>query len=416
MSTYDFDVVIVGAGLAGLSAAKQLTEAGKRVHIVDASDGVGGRVRTDVVKGHLLDRGFQVMLGAYPEAQRLLDYAALDLKKFDPGAMVQMAEGRVIVSDPLRQPRHALATAKAPIGSIVDKLRIAKLQQTVQRMPLDELWQRPETTTMARLTAAGFSQHMIETFLQPLFAGISLDSDLGSSSRMFDFVFRMLAQGNSVVPANGMHMIPTQLAAALPKDTIRLQATVRAVSEHSVTIGKEVLSARSVVVATDGPAAVDLLEQAGITIPEVGSQPVTAVYFSADAAPIDEKLVMLNGVGARGGPVTNVAVMSNVAPAYAPPGLHLVVAAALGNGSPTFESDVRAQLRNWFGKSVNSWDHLRTYNIHHAQPTQTSLDPHERPVQTGGIFVAGDHRDQASIQGALRSGTRVAEAVLHAQG
>lgn len=415
MSTYDFDAVIVGAGLAGLAAAKALTAAGKRVHIVEASDGVGGRVRTDVVKGHLLDRGFQVMLAAYPEAQRVLDYPALDLKRFDPGAMVQMAEGRVIVSDPLRQPRHALATARAPIGSVRDKLRIARLQQTVQRMSLDDLWTQPESTTLERFRSVGFSERMISSFLQPLFAGISLDASLGASSRMFDFVFRMLAQGNSVVPANGMHVIPQQLAAALPRDTIRLQAAVSGVGPHEVQVGKETISARSVVVATDGPAAVALLATAGVSLPVVGSQSVSSVYFSADAAPLDDKLVVLNGVGPVNGPVTNLAVMSNVAPAYAPAGRHLVVAAVLGDGSPTLEADVRVQLRSWFGKDVDGWDHLRTYNIHHAQPTQRTLSPFERPVAMGGLFVAGDHRDQASIQGALRSGARVAEAVLQAQ-
>lgn len=415
MSSYDFDTIIVGAGLAGLAAAKELTAAGQRVRVLDAADSVGGRVRTDVVKGHLLDRGFQVMLSAYPEAQRLLDYTALDLKRFDPGAMVQLAEGRVTVSDPLRQPSRAMATVRAPIGSVADKLRIAKLQQNVRRVSLEELWDRTESSTLARLQAAGFSEHMISTFLQPLFAGISLDADLGASSRMFDFVFRMLAQGSSVVPANGMHVIPQQLAAGLPKDTVRLQARVTALDTNSVQMGKESLSARSVVVATEGPAAVALLESAGVSMPAVGSQSVSSVYFSADAAPISEKLIVLNGVGSANGPVTNVAVMSNVAPAYAPRGRHLVVAAVLGNGSPTMETDVRAQLRNWFGKAVDGWDHLRTYNIEHAQPTQRTLSPHERPVELGGLFVAGDHRDQASIQGALRSGTRVAEAVMRGQ-
>lgn len=417
MSSYDFDTVIVGAGLAGLVAARELTAAGQRVQVIDASDGVGGRVRTDVVKGHLLDRGFQVMLAAYPEAQRVLDYAALDLKRFDPGAMVQMAEGRVIVSDPLRQPRHALATVKAPVGSLGDKLRVAKLQQTVQRGSLDALWERPESSTLQRLQAAGFSERMISSFLQPLFAGISLDADLGSSSRMFDFVFRMLAQGSSVVPANGMHVIPQQLAASLPRDTIRLQAAVTSLGVNHVQLGKVAVSARSVVVATDGPSAVGLMASAGVTLPDVGSQSVSSVYFSADAAPIDEKLVVLNGLGPANGPITNVAVMSNVAPAYAPPGRHLVVAAVvgLGGGPPTLEADVRAQLSTWFGKDVAKWDHLRTYNIEHAQPTQRTLSPHERPVTMGGLFVAGDHRDQASIQGALRSGARVAEAVLQAQ-
>jgi phytoene dehydrogenase-like protein len=420
MSTYDVDVVIVGTGLAGLAAAIELTNAGKSVQILESSDGIGGRVRTDVVDGFLLDRGFQVMLAAYPEAKRLLDYSALDLRSFEPGALVQLPTGRALVSDPFRRPLDTFATATAPVGSLLDKLKIAKLRHDVQKGTLDDLWAGKEQPTIDRLRAYGFSQKMIDSFLRPLFAGISLDNELSSTSLMFDFVFRMLGEGNNVVPANGMHRIPQQLAAKLPKDTIRLRSVVTSVRQHCVEVElsgsqSETISARSVIVASDGPAASRLLATADVTMPAPGSQPVSCVYFACDVPPVDRPIIVLNGMGQSDGPITNMTVMSNVSRAYAPPGKHLVSVSAVGPESARLEADVRTQLTKWFGATIGSWDHLRTYHIAHAQPSQPTLSPHERPVELNGIFVAGDHRDQASIQGALRSGTRCAQAVLRTQ-
>jgi phytoene dehydrogenase-like protein len=412
MSAYDFDVVIVGAGLAGLAAAKELQANGASVRIVEASDGIGGRVRTDVVDGHLLDRGFQVMLSAYPEAQRLLDYTALDLRPFEPGALVQLPGGRAIVSDPFRRPLSALATAKAPIGTIGDKARIAKLKFDLSRGALDDVWAKPEKTTLQHLRAYGFSDKMIDSFLRPLFAGISLDPQLAGSSKMFDFVFRMLGAGDNVVPAHGMQRIPQQLAAGLTKETIRLREPVQSINGSTVQLVNESLSAKAVLVAADGPSASRLIgDSALLSMP--GSQPVSCVYYSVAESPVEKALIVLNGMGAGDGPITNVAVMSKVSAAYAPPGRHLVSVSAVGPASASIEADVRTQLTRWFGPAVSGWSHLRTYHIDHAQPSQPTLTPHERPVRLSPtLFVAGDHRDQASIQGALRSGTRAARAVL----
>ncbi len=413
----DVDVVIVGAGLAGLAAATELQGHGLSVAVLEGSDGIGGRVRTDVVDGFLLDRGFQVMLSAYAEARRLLDYDALDLRSFEPGALVRIDGRMATVSDPFRRPLQTVATARAPIGTLADKARIAKLKFDISRTSVEEIWQKPESTTLDHLRKLGFSDLIIDRFLRPLFSGISLDSKLDGSSRMFDYVFRMLGEGDNVVPANGMGRIPLQLAAKLPKETVRLHTKVDSIADGVVALnGGERLSARAVIVATDGPAASALLSTAGITLAVPGSQPVSCVYFSAANSPVDSATIVLNGSGSSNGPVTNVAVMSKVSAAYAPPGRHLVAVSVLG--TPTTSDDmlaasIRKQMVSWFGSTVNDWDHLRTYHIAHAQPSQRTLTPHERPVTLGsGVFVAGDHRDQASIQGALRSGTRTASAVL----
>jgi phytoene dehydrogenase-like protein len=427
-STPDTDVVIVGAGLAGLAAAKELEAHGVKVSLLEGSDGVGGRVRTDVLNGHLLDRGFQVMLSAYPEARRLLDYTALDFRPFEPGALVALDGKMATVSDPFRRPLQTLATARAPIGSIADKARIAKFRFDVGRGSMEDLWASPERTTLEHLRDLGFSNVMIDRFLRPLFSGISLDADLSGSSLMFDFVFRMLGEGDNVVPAHGMGRIPLQLATRLAKETIRLHTKVDSLANGVVSIGKDHFTAKAVIVATEGPAAASLLGTAEIDMAVPGSQPVSCVYFSTPASPVDSATIVLNGNGPSNGPVTNVAVMSKVSAAYAPPGRHLIAVSVLGRSEHAADSTtsssihldddrlvakVREQMTSWFGTNVRDWDHLRTYHIAHAQPSQPTLTPHERAVALGaGVYVAGDHRDQASIQGALRSGTRAARAVL----
>ncbi len=425
-AAHEFDVVVVGSGLAGLAAAIHLTTAGRDVAVVEASDGVGGRVRTDVVEGFLLDRGFQVLLTAYPEARRMLDYDALDLRWFEPASYVQIGTGRARIGDPFREPLKALESLKAPIGTLADKLRVAKLRFDVKRLPIDDIWTQPETTTEVRLQSLKFSKTMIETFFRPFFAGIQLDASLQTSSRMFDFVFRMLADGGNAIPAQGMGQLTTQLAGRLPEGSIRLNSPVEELVDGGVRLaGGESIRARTTVVATDGPHANLLLKQ----LPPVGSNRVTCLYFAASKAPYSAPLIMLNGNGSGNGssdgvgsgPVNNVCVHTNISPLYAPPGNHLVSASIIGDHGYATERELvasaKTQLRSWFGDDVNGWEHLRTYDIAHAQPAQRppALEPAQRPVLLdGGVYVCGDHRDSASIHGALLSGRRCADAIITA--
>lgn len=411
MSRPDGPVAIVGAGLAGLACAVTLHDAGIPVRVFEASDGVGGRVRTDRIDGFTVDRGFQVALTAYPEMHRQLDMGALDLQSFDPGALVWRNGKGSVVGDPFRRPSTALATVSAPIGSLFDKARIGLLRHRLRNVHPVRLLQGADTTTRAALADAGFSDTIIERFFRPLVGGIQLDPDLADSRRMFDIVFRMLADGDSAVPAAGMQAIPDQLAARLPSDSIMLGARVTATNAHSVTIADgDEIEAAAVIVATEGPAAADLLGLA-----PVASKSVGAVYFAAPEPPIDSKLVVLDGTGR--GPVLNVAVMSNVAPTYAPAGRHLVVAALPGHVGDDIEASARRQLRNWWGTSVDAWDHVATYRIAHGQPGQRPpFDPKQRVDLGDGRFVCGDHRDTASIQGAMYSGRRCGVAVARSIG
>ena len=410
MTTSDEPVVIVGAGLAGLSCAVALHAAGVPVVVLEASDQVGGRVRTDHVDGFLLDRGFQVALTAYPELHRQFDLDALDLRAFEPGALVWRNGRGWSVSDPFRLPLRTPSTVLAPIGSIFDKLRVAKLRAKVRRVAPAKLLAGPDITTDAALREIGFSDTTIQRFFRPLVGGIQLDPDLGDSRRMFDVIFRMLADGDSAVPAAGMQAIPEQLAAKLPAGTVRFGARVGSTTATSVTVdGGDDVRASAVVVATEGPVAADLLG-----LGEVESKSAGCVYFAADEAPTDSKMVILDGTGR--GPVLNVAVMSNVADTYAPAGRHLVAAALPARCDGDLEGLARRQLREWWGAPVDGWDHLATYRIPHGQPRQTPpFSPKQAVALPDGRFVCGDHRDTASIQGALYSGRRCAEAVVAAR-
>jgi phytoene dehydrogenase-like protein len=406
------DVLIIGAGLAGLCCARRLAEDGVTFQIIEASDGIGGRVRTDEVEGFLLDRGFQVLLTAYPEAQRVLDYSRLDLKSFSPGAFSWFAGRMNRLVDPWRMPGMWREALRSEFGTLGDKLRLARLRRRMKGSSIKEIFRRPERPTKDALRAEGFSQEMIHRFFRPFFGGILLDGDLKSSSRMFQFVFKMISEGDSSLPARGMGAIPAQIAEKFPADSIRINARVDSLHENEITLdGGETLRARAIVVATEGPAAAHLVGEA-----EHASRSVTCFYFAADESPIPYPMLILNGDGA--GPVNNLAVVSQVAPSYAPAGKHLISASVLGIQELTdaqLSGFIIAQMKNWFGLAARSWKLLKAYRIPQAQPEQYpgALAPPERSVRVRpGVYVCGDHRDNASIQGAMVSGRRAAEAVL----
>jgi phytoene dehydrogenase-like protein len=400
------EVVVVGAGLAGLAAAATLRAAGRDVHVIEASNGVGGRVRTDIVDGFQLDRGFQILLTAYPEVSRQLDVAALRLQTFDPGALVMIDGTGHRMVDPLRSPTAIVGTVAAPVGSLADKLRVARLRWHVTRTPVPQLLRGDDVSTLDGLRQDGFSQTMIDRFFRPLFAGIQLDPELTTSRRMFDAIFSSLARGDAAIPAAGMQAIPNQLAAKVEAERLHLGVAAASLDGTSVHTAEGRVDAASVIVATEGPAAARLLGLA-----PVGSNPVTCVWFAAERPPVKDKLIVLDGSGH--GPALNVAIHSNVATSYAPEGQALIAAACPGVADPDIEPLVRRQLAGWWGSDVSAWRHLRTDTIAHGQPTQrVPFAPKRQVALGGGVFVCGDHRDTASIQGALFSGRRCAEAVL----
>ena len=408
-------VVIVGAGLAGLACARALVGAGREVCVLERSDGVGGRVRTDLVDGFLLDRGYQVLLAAYPEANAVLDLAALDLHAYRPGALVRCEGAFHRVADPFREPGEAWSSAFNPVGSFIDKLRVLELRKRALSGSLEELRQRHEHSTEQVLRELGFSDAMLERFFRPFLGGIFLRRDLSNSSRMLDFVFRMLASGATTLPARGMGAIPAQLAAALPAHCVRLNCEVATVRRDAVTLaGGERVTASAVVVATEGDVAARLLGWRN----KPAALGVLNVDFAAPHSPVEGPDLVLNGEGTANGPVNVLSCPSDVAPSYAPRGQALVSVQVLefAGDDAALERAVRAQLSGWYGAHiVERWRLLRIDRIRFAQPAQPvgALEPAARPVRLdGGLYVCGDHREDASIDGALRSGRRAALAVL----
>jgi len=406
------DILIIGAGLAGLCCARRLKQFGVSFQILEASDRIGGRIRTDMIDGFRLDRGFQVFLTSYPEAKEVLNYEELHLKSFLSGALVRHQGRFHQLTDPWRRPWAGFLSAFTPIGSIADKLRIARLRSRVLKGSIEARFRDPETTTLRALADSGFSSIMIDRFFRPFLGGIFLDPDLQTSSRMFQFVFRMFSLGDACLPAEGMEAIPRQLAAVIPAESIRLNSRVVRAEAGRVTLESgEELRSRFVVVATEGPTAVKLL---GDPISSSG-QGVTCIYFAAPRPPVELPMLVLNGDGI--GPVNNLCVPTVVAPSYGPPGQSLVSVTVLGihREEQVLLNRVREQLTDWYGPVASAWRHLRTYQIPYALPRQIppALAEPQRPVRLHpGIFVCGDHRDNASIQGAMVSGRRAAEAVF----
>jgi hypothetical protein len=402
----DVDVAVVGAGLAGLCAARRLTEAGRGVRVFEAGDAVGGRVRTDLVDGFRLDRGFQVYDTAYPESARVLDHEALDLQYFPNGALLRL-DGRFSrLVDPRQDPLHAWQAALAPFGSGRDKLALARLGLRVWRTDGQRLLDRPETTAYDGFRAAGLSERVIDRLLRPFLAGVLLEEELSTSSRYVDLVLRCFARGRQAVPATGMQAIPEQIAGRLA-EPVQLNTSVARARPDGIDLAAgDSVSASAVVIATDP-------ETASRLVPSLGPAPkprrTTTYYYAAVSSPTEGSgLLCLNGEGS--GPVGNVLTLTDRAPGYGPQAL--VQASTLQPNVP--ESAIRQQLQSWFGAEVSGWRHLSTVDVPYALPAaEPPQGRFRKPVRAEpGLYVAGDWRDSPSIQGAMVSGRRAAEALL----
>ena len=407
-------VIVVGAGLSGLAAARHLTRHGADVTVLEGSDGVGGRVRTDVVDGFRLDRGFQLYNPAYPEGARVLDHQALDLKSFVAGARVVIERGgrrRVVrVADPRRRPTWAVPSVLALIGSPLATARFGAYAASRAVRSVPSLQRDPDITSEEALRRAGVDRALMETVLRPFLSGVFLESELSTSRRFLDVVLKSFIRGTPGVPALGMGRIPEQLASGLD---VRLGHRVATVSAGGAdVVDGDAHPADAVIVATD-PAGAERLV-AGVRAP--AAHAVTTWYYRPDCAPgelADGQGVLLLDA-ARRGPLVNTVVMSHAAPDYAPPGSALVAASALGVWeNPLQDRAVREHLAWLYGVPTVRWDLVGSYPIPYALPAMDVPFELKRPVRTGnGVYVAGDHRDTSSIQGALVSGRRAAQAVL----
>jgi phytoene dehydrogenase-like protein len=413
MKNMDRGVIIVGAGLAGLACARRLAVAGVPFTILEGAVRIGGRIKTDQVDGFSLDRGFQVLQTAYPEARRTLDYGRLELKSFAPGAIVRTNERFYTIADPRRRPLKLWSTATAPIGTFADRLRIIKLASALQQADASDLFQSPDKTTIEFLKDKGFSDKIIRRFFRPFFSGISLDPEIEVSSRVFQYIFRIFADGDVALPAHGMAAIPAQLAEGIPDGSIRTEARVESIRQGQVDLTSgETIPGQAVVLATEGPETARLLG----SVQKIDSRGELCLYYAAKTPPVEQPYLILNGD--RSGWINSLIVPSQVAPSYAPPGqslISVVVVGHLSSQDDTVEAAVREQLIAWFGVRVRDWRHLKTYRIKHALPAQPPPMPDPTKAVTSpepGIFICGEYGSVPGIQWAMLSGRLAAEAVI----
>lgn len=426
-------IIVVGAGLAGLTCARLIQAAGQDVVVLEASDGVGGRVRSDQINGFTVDRGFQVLFEAYPAVQRQLKLPALELQAFDPGAIICRGNQRAVLTDPLRDRNphdlaNALTTAEIPL---LDKFRTLRLVLALGWSDLDP--QRlDQQSTEAYLRSQGFSATTIDRFFRPFYGGIFLERELATTAAAFAFYFQMLARGRTVLPAAGIGAIPAQIAAPLTAaNAIRLHTRVtdllrdgECVTGVRLAGGEELRG--TVVLATDAPAAQQL---AGFATPQ-GARQTVAIAFAGRRPVYSGKKIALNANPDAF--VNNAQQLSNVVPDYAPPGQHLLTATILGD--PSQEDRVLVKLamqdlrRMWAGDdtaqaALATYYPLRVEHVRYAQfpqwPGMYGQLPNNRGVKDGGnstpgLFVAAEWTESSSINGAITSGERCANLVFAA--
>ncbi len=411
-------VVIVGAGLAGLTCAKVLAECGAEVVVFEASDSVGGRVRTDESSGFLLDRGFQVYFTAYPVSKRHLDHAALDLKPFDPGAIIHRGRKRSVLSDPVRDPKALVPSLLSDAATFPDKLRTLGLVagSVLERAETAGELDRMDFSSLELLRRYGFSERIIDDFYRPFYGGIFLDRSLSTSSRVLRFTLKMLSTGKTAVPARGIGEIPKQLAARLPLEVVRTESPVlRLLRDGERVVGVETPGeqheADAVVMATDAPTSRKLT---GHATPE-GSVGQLCAYYAAEGVRSGKKIV-LNAED--GGFVNNAVEISAVAPLYAPRGQHLLNVVALGGFDLPDEEVYRrgvAEVTRWYPEA--DLTPLAIYRIPYAQfpqPPGVHEELPENRTSTPRLVLAGDYTEDSSINGSMLSGEKAAGEVMRA--
>lgn len=406
------DIIIVGAGLSGLTAAKLLKASGRNIRLIDASDGIGGRVRTDNVEGFQLDRGFQVLLTAYPEAKKLLNYRALDLRCFEPGAVILNESGSSLVSDPLRQPSRFWQTLMSGSGSFKDKILMLRLKQQLKQKQTDDIFSGKLSTALAYLDEFGFSEKIIHNFFKPFFGGVFLEDELDTSANMFEFLFKMFSEGDTAVPAAGMGMIAKQLAETLSKEEIVLNERVVHIAEGSVLTDKgHTFEGDYILVATDENSIPLPLKNAYSP-----GRCVTNIYFTTEPRCISSKMVLLNASAGR--VVNNFVALDNISPLYAPDGKSLISVSLIADhrGTPKqlLLEQVINELVRWY-PCARHWRHLATYYIPYALPVK-SYCRDNLPLSdlriSERIFRCGDYLLNGSINAALKSGRIAAESIL----
>ena len=394
--------IVVGAGISGLSCALELEKNGYRVQILEKENHPGGRVHSDVINGYILNRGFQVLQTGYPETKRLLDYEKLELCNLDSEVWIMNNNTIKKLYDPIQNPSNLLKAAFSNVGTFQDKLRLLQLRQSTTSRSTNKIFQENETTSLEQINNYGFSESIINEFFKPLFGGAFLDNELDTTSRMFNFVYKIFSIAPIAIPKYGMKSIPEQLEAKL-ESKISFNTNVVKLDNKNVFLENETLSADAIVLAANHDSAKKLIP----SIDEISWNSTSCYYFVADSPPFSSKVVLLNGNNR--GEINNVFVPTNISKAYSPNNKSIISVSTIGLNNN--ESEIRNELNNWFGNQTEDWKLLHTYHIEQALP-RMSVPSVSHSQYVNGIHMCGDYLTSSSIHGSMHSGRMTANQII----
>jgi protoporphyrinogen oxidase len=406
-------IVIIGAGIAGLTCAKYLKDKGIEATILEASSEVGGRVRTDIVEGFKLDRGFQVLLTSYPEARKLLNYKDLRFNILPSGARIRQGNTFSVMPNPLKNPMTAPQALFAPVGNLWDKLKVLQLNLSLKNAPEPTSVDAPtKQSTFDFLKEFGYSETIIERFFRPFFRGVFLEKDLKTNATFFKFLFSQFSKGDVVVPENGMQAIAEQIAAHLAPHQIRLNTAVKKIEGKTIFLENgETIQANKIILATNASATTKILGEK----PTVSFNTTDCLYFSSDLSLsiFNKPYLIINANNNE--LIDHLVVMSDVAPSYAPVGKTLISVSLVGKNQDSdhdLVQKVSKELIDWFGTKYN-WQHLRTYRIPEAFPQFVEASFQYKKLKINDfMYRCGDYTAYPSLNAAMKTGREVAEMLV----
>jgi protoporphyrinogen oxidase len=411
MNTNSIKVHIIGGGISGLVAAQVLESHGLSPVIIDAESRVGGRLKTDIVKGHQLDRGFQVLLSSYSAAKKYLDYKSLNLQKLKAGSCVFANGKQYFFGDPLRDLSLFIPTLFSPLGTLGDKLKIAKLNFQLQRKTLDKIFEDREITTKEYLIAKGFSKNIIKNFFTPFFRGIFLEEELYTSSRMFEFVFKMFGEGLALLPKGGIEDIPIHLKDKLQKTEIYHNSFASSVKDMEITLanGKKIKT-NYTIIATEPTNLVE-----GLKGQDTGWKSCQNLYFTCSRRVYEKAFIGL--VSNQECLINNIFYPTSVPTNKKTKDELLSVTIVKDHGLAEKELIERVKKELKEECKIEDVEFLKFYNIPRALPKLSNLQYDISPSETklkDGIFLAGDVLLNGSLNAAILAGEKAAMGVLDA--
>ncbi len=409
MNNKDFKLHIIGAGVSGLIAARVLENHGFCPIIIEATKTIGGRVKTDIVDGYQLDHGFQVLLTSYPAAQKYLDFDALDLQKFLPGASIFKNGKQNIIGDPLRDLSFLFSTLCSGIGTFSDKIKIIKLNIKLKKKSITDIFAESEVSTLSYLKRLGFSTEMIDNFFKPFFIGIFLEDKLETSSRMFEFVYKMFGEGYAALPKAGIQAIPEQLSQNLKQTTFKFGTQVTSVKDGEMVLSDATkLESDFTIIATDANHLVSNLKNQ-----TTAWKSCDTLYFESEKRTIEKSLIGL--IPENGTLINNIFYHTSLKTKTASKKelLSVTVIDSQNLSHNALIDAVKKELENHC--AIYNLKFIKHYHIPMALPKLYDLKYDMLPSETrltSKLFLAGDTQLNGSLNAAMISGERAALGII----